>query len=305
MSSRRLIARNAIALLVSDVAVRGLAAVGTVLIARSLGPQSYGTLGVAVAFSLLVGYLCDVGITHLTVQKATLPGANLTIVLGSALKVRFLLAGVTTVCSVVWIAVSYSDPERRNIMFLVALPTIWGVTLQGFGTSYFWITEEMHYSAMLRATAQMLTAIALITAFLAKWPLHRVALIYGMSSLAGGVLTLVTVRGRLPSMAGWDRTILDGFASFTLCGVTGMMLPQLGILILERVADGRQAGYFTAATRIPSIICAIPSVIAMAWYPRLFYEGSRDRERHFALSVDEFSTNAILGFGLHWTAKAN
>ena len=99
-------------------------------------------------------------------------------------------------------------------------------------------------------------------------------------------------------MRGWDPAILKGLTAFTIGGITGTALPQLGPLILQRVAAATEVGYFAAAIRIPGLLYAIPSCLDTAWCPQLFSAGARDPERHFSLSVDQLKINAILGFGL-------
>jgi len=74
MTSRSTLLRNFLALLCSEFIVRGAASVGAILIARSLGPKQYGILAVALSSSFIAGYLCDLGMTHLTLQKSALPG---------------------------------------------------------------------------------------------------------------------------------------------------------------------------------------------------------------------------------------
>jgi O-antigen/teichoic acid export membrane protein len=99
-------------------------------------------------------------------------------------------------------------------------------------------------------------------------------------------------------MSGWDPSTLRGLTAFTIGGITGIALPQLGPLILQRVAAVTQIGYFAAASRIPGLLYAIPGCLGMAWYPQLFSAGARDPAQHFALSVDQLKINAILSFGL-------
>ncbi len=296
--SNSTIAKNAAALVVSDVSVRTLSAIGALLVVRSLGPRAYGVLGVAFAFSAIVSYLSDLGITSVTIQQVTKPEADVGCVLATVFKVRLALVVGVAFASSAGIFVLYPQPEQRAVMLAVVLPSICGVGMQGFATSYFWATQEMHVTAGLKVASQVLVAVALILAFLFRWPVRGVAAIYGAASLLGGIACLWLVRRQAPRMRGWDPAILKGLTAFTIGGITGTALPQLGPLILQRVAAATEVGYFAAAIRIPGLLYAIPSCLDTAWCPQLFSAGARDLKRHFSLSVDQLKINAILGFGL-------
>jgi O-antigen/teichoic acid export membrane protein len=296
--SKLLIARNAAALLLSDVAVRAFSAAGVVLVARSLGPRPYGILSVAIAFAAIVAYLSDLGLTHLTVQQATRPNSDIGGILGTVSKVRAALVVVVLLGSLVAIRTLYREPEQRTVMLMVVLPTICGVAMQGFAASYFWATQQLHVTAFLKTASQILSAVALVVAFVFRWPVRSVAVIYGATSLIGGFACLWLVRSRAPRIRGWNPGVLKGLTAFTICGITAAALPQIGPLIMERVTGAGQVGYFAAATRIPALLYAIPGCLGMAWYPQLFRAGSQNAAQHFALSADQLKLNAILGFGL-------
>jgi len=76
------------------------------------------------------------------------------------------------------------------------------------------------------------------------------------------------------------------------------MLPQIGLIVLGHVGSATQVGYFAAASRIPTVLYAIPGCVASAWYPQLFQAGSADPARHFRLCLSQLKINGILGFGL-------
>ncbi|MBX6394875.1 MAG: flippase, partial [Alicyclobacillaceae bacterium] len=129
-----------------------------------------------------------------------------------------------------------------------------------------------------------------------RWPLSLLAPVYGFSSIAGGLLSLWLAARRVSFFAGWSRTLLDGLWAFTLGGLVIMMLSQMGPLVLERVTDLVQVGFFAAAFRIPSVLYQIPGVLAEAYYPQLFAYGNRgDVRAHLQLNVLELKSMSALG----------
>src|ERR1017187_3756867 len=173
--SKLIVAKNAAALMVSDVGIRVFSAIGVVLVARSLGPRAYGVLSVALALSGIVAYLSDLGLTHLTIQHATRPNADIGRILGTIFKVRLALVIGVTLASLAGILVFYREPEQRSVMLAVVLPSICGVAMQGFAASYFWATQELHVTAALKTASQVFSALALVLAFSLRWQVLSVA----------------------------------------------------------------------------------------------------------------------------------
>lgn len=298
MTSRSTIVRNFLALLCSEFIVSGAASVGAILIARSLGPKQYGVLAVALSSSFIAGYLCDLGMTHLTLQKSALPGIDLRVLLNTMLTARLALTTGVTGISLAWIFFGYKDHESRLVMLLLVLPSIWGISLQGFGASYFWLKQEMHISSAIKTVGQLLMALALLISFFLKLPIPWVAASYGSVSLIGGVATIVVFRLRAGRVSGWDPTLLHDLTGFTLGGIAGMALPQIGPILLQRATNAFQLGCFAAAYRIPAALCAIPGSVALAWYPQLFHLGVNDEAEHLEKCAQEIKIIVILGIGL-------
>ncbi|HKF47511.1 MAG TPA: oligosaccharide flippase family protein [Terracidiphilus sp.] len=291
-------ARNVTALAAGEIGVRALTTLGAVLIARSLGPGPYGTLSVALAFAAIAAYLTDIGLIDVTFKQLTRPNADVGLVLGTVSKTRVALTAASVLGSVLIILHQHAGAQHRWVMLAVVVPSICGMAMQGFSSSYFLAIQQMHVTAALRVASQLVVGASLVAAWFLRWPVERVALVYGISSLAGGLLCLQLVRRHAAPMRGWSPALLKGLSAFTLGGIGTVLLPQMGLLILERVASAAEVGYFAAASRIPVVLYAIPGCIATAWYPQMFQAGSSDPARHFRLCLSQLKINGILGFGL-------
>jgi len=298
VASRSTLVKNFLALLCSEFVVRIAASLGAILIARTLGPKQYGILAVALSFSFIAGYLCDLGMTHLTLQQSAVPEVNLSVLLSTMLRARLALTATVSVASLGWILWAYTNRESRLVMLLLILPSIWGISLGGFASSYFWLQQELHISAAIKTVSQLLMAVTLLISFLMKLQVVWVAAGYGGVSLIGGTIAMWMFRRRAGHIGGWDPHFLRGLGGFTLSGIAGMALPQVGPILLERVTDGTQLGCFAAASRIPSALCAIPGAVGTAWYPQLFHLGINYPAEHLEKCAQEIKIIVILGIGL-------
>lgn len=295
MSGIRIL-KNASYLFAGNVLVRLVSAVASILVARYLGVRDYAVLSVGLAFATVAGYFTDMGLSHTFIREGTRREADLAALLGGFFKIRLLFGFVTAAVSAAVIETVYRTPEFRQVLYWIVVPTIFGAALQGVGAAYFQVLEKMQYTALIRTISGLAAAGSLFAGMALGWPLSRLAPLYGFSNLAGGLFSLWLVARRERFWRKWHGRILEGLGSFTLGGLVIMALSQMGTLILERVADLRQVGYFAAAFRIPSVLYQIPGVLAEAYYPQLFACGNRgDLAAHLRLGVLELKTMSALG----------
>lgn len=154
----------------------------------------------------------------------------------------------------------------------------------------------MQYTALIRVFSGLITAGTLFLGLFFHWPLTYLAPVYGLSSILGGCISFLMVIVRLGWLRGWNPSILKGIVSFTIGGFIVMFLPQLGPLLLERVTDLEQVGYFVAAYRIPSVLYQVPGIVAASFYPVLFEYGNRlQLDEHFKLVKLELKVMSALG----------
>ncbi|MBC7078975.1 MAG: oligosaccharide flippase family protein [Methanothrix sp.] len=287
---------NASYLFVSNIIIRIITALATILVARNLGAEEYGALSVALALSVVAGYFTDMGLTHTLIREGTKPYSNIPVLLGTAFKLRILFAMGTTVFCYILFHLLYSDqPVLQKTIYFVVLPTVWGGALQGVGVAYYQMIQKMQFIALIRIVSGSVTAATLFVGIATRWPLYLLALAYGLSSLVGGVISTALVLRSIPGLRGWDRRLLDDLWSFTVGGLLVMILPQLGTVMLERVTNLEEVGYFSVAYRIPSLMYQLPGVLAAAFYPQLFHLAARDVTQHFRLSIRELKFMSLLG----------
>lgn len=294
--SGKLIFKNASYLFISNVIVRIITASVTIYIARILGVQEYGLLSVSLAFAAVAGYFTDLGLTHTLMREATKKDASLPVLMSSFFRMRLFLAFLTCLICFIAFETFYPDLYFKTILYLVVLPTTLGAALQGVGAAYFQVIEKMHLTALIRTIAGLVTSFSLVLGIIFNWSLMLVALIYGLSNILAGIMSIIIVTRNIKILTGWDKSVLNGVLSFTISGFVIMLLPQLGPIILEKVSSLEEVGYFSVAYRIPAVLYQLPGIIAVAFYPILFrYGNNGDFEEHLKLNIIQLKIMSLLG----------
>jgi O-antigen/teichoic acid export membrane protein len=285
MNGNRLIT-NISYLFLSNVIVRFVTALSTVLVAKSLGAGEYGVLSVSLAFSTIAVYFTDLGLTHTLIREGTKKESNISVLMSSFLKVRIVLVLITIIISIFIFETAYTDPDLVKILYLVVLPTTLGTALQGIGIAYYQVIEKMHYTAIIQSITGLSTSLALIIGMIYDWNLLMIASMYGFANILAGIISLLMVMRKVNIFKGWEKSILTGLINFTISGIAIILLPQLAPLILEKVSNFKEVGFYSAAYRIPVVLYQLPAIVAVAFYPILFKFGNKkDFDNHFELST--------------------
>lgn len=288
---------NAIYLFIGNVLVRVLTAASTILIARYLGAEDYGILSIALAYASVAAYFTDLGLTHTLIREGTKNNSSISVLMSSFFRVRILLSLLTILVSVLIVEGMYQDGYFKQILYMVLILTILGATFQGVGAAYYQLVEKMHLTAIIRTIAGITTAASLIAGMIFKWPLMYIAPVYGVANIVAGIISIILVMRRINIFKGWDKNILNGLGSFTISGLTIMLLPQIGPIVIEKASNLTEAGLFSAAYRIPSLLYQIPGVVAAAFYPVFFRLGNNNElDKHLELNIKQLKIMSFLGF---------
>lgn len=289
------ILKNAIYLLFGNFLSRIISAISTIFYAKFVGPKEYGSLSVAIALSLIAIFLTDLGLTNTFLREATKEKADLRKLISSYFKVRLSLSMIVAISSFFVFNAIY-EKNILNIVIWIVYPSIFGAALQGVGTAYFQAIEKMQYSSIIIFFQGVFNCLAIILGIYYKLPINQVAMLYGLSSLLTGVLSIVLVLKHTPILNGWDSKILNKLYPFSINGIVITMIPQMGPIILEKVSVLSSVGIFTTAYKIPSMLYQVPGVIATAFYPRLFvYGNNRDYRNHRKLTAYEIKFMSFIG----------
>lgn len=296
--SSKIIYRNSLYLFASDVGVRLLSTVATIALARYLGPSDYGIYSVAFALAGIVGYLSDLGTAQTYLRERTRGGCSEPVLVASFLKIRLAFAALATGFAILLIMWMYRGEPLRTVCLIIVLPSIWGAMLGGFASTCFTAQQKMQYVAGIRSFMSLIQAAIILTGISLGWTLPLLSVAPGVSLLASGALGYFLVCRKVGRLSGWSTDLLGGLWLFALAGVLGMLVPQLGPLVLERVTTLEEVGLFAAVYRIPAFLMQIPLVVSSAFYPQLFKAAHEDARAHLSLGLREFRVVLLLSVGL-------
>lgn len=296
--------KNIFYLFFSTAFTRALNAFSIIILARYLGAQEYGAFSVAIAFSMVAGYFTDVGLSNVFLREGSKKQSNPSVIISSYIKIRIILLLVTILASIIIIHIFYNNENLLSIMYLLVIPTVVGLSMQSISVVYFQLKEQMGEIARVRTISAILSVCFIFLGMVCRFDLKVIVFLYGISYIIAGIFGLIRMFSSVSVdfKGNFDKSLLSGISSFIVSGLLIMLLPQLGLLVLEKTLTLSELGDFSVAYRIPSALYQIPGVVAGAFYPVLFrYYNSGDISRHRNLNILQVKVMALMGMGLSIT----
>lgn len=292
------IVQNVINLLLSTILSRVLFAATLIILAQYLNAEQYGMFSVALAFSMVMGFFTDVGISNTFVREGSKNRANIVNLISSYIKLRLLLLFATFLICVAIIELFYQKEGLREVLYYMFIPMITGLAMQNISITYFQLIERMHYAGLIRIWSSVGCILLIALGMALKFPVTVIALLFGLSYVLAGVYSLwiLTKNTRINLGCTFEKLLLHQLAPFVVSGLLMMLLPQLGPLVLEKTLVLHYVGVFAIAYRIPSALYQVPGVVAGAFYPVLFrYWSSGDAQKHLNLNLTQIKVMGLMG----------
>jgi polysaccharide transporter, PST family len=269
--------------LLADQALRmGVGLFVGIWVARYLGPTRYGQLNYAVAFVALFGAFATLGMSGVVVRELILKPDDRNAIVATAFALKLIGAlvgiGVTLTAALL---LNRGDDTTTLMVCVIAS----GLLFQSLDAIDLWFQSQLQakYTVYARAGAFILVTGGRITLLLQKadvmafaWAAVAEAALAGVGLLfayrsAGRGISLIHVRS---SQA---RYLISQSWPLFLSGMAILLYVRLDVVMLGRMIGQREAGIYSAATRLSEMWYFIPMLIVSSVAPAI---------------VESFRTNA-------------
>ena len=182
MSGIRSVAKNTGVLFVSQIISYILGFFFIMYITRYLGPEEYGILSFALAFTTIFGIMADLGLSQFIVREISRDPSLAPKYLGNALGIKIIASLLTFILAALIINGLNYPTKTVDVVYLIALYVLFNSFIQLF-YSLFQSYEKMEYQAIgLVLTNILLLVLALLGIHL-NMDLVYFALVYFIVSL--------------------------------------------------------------------------------------------------------------------------
>ncbi|QSA96833.1 flippase [Methylococcus sp. EFPC2] len=276
-----------------------------ILIARLLGPETFGTYSYALSYVALFGFLGQAGLESLLLRELIQNRQAAPAILATGLALRVSGALIAAASSLALTVIVLND-DTGNVVPLVLILSISGLIQAGWVIEI-WLQANHCFRAVasVKITAYVLSATLRVTVLSLPHPLIWLAAVnvlestlclIGMWHAARKCLGLHLRQLQRPSL-GSLKKMAALITPMVFAAFTTAIYSRFDVLMLGYVSGVSAAGHYTAASLLSEGFYIIPASLMAAAAPRL--------ASIFVSSPDQFD-KALSGFLwiLSWTGLA-
>ena len=302
MSNVRRVAKNFVALTISQLVAMGLGLLLVVLITRYLGSDSYGKLGLGMAVGAILTIFAPLGLDQLMIREVARDKNSAAKYLGNVLVLESLLSipCMGLIALAAWIM--RLPAESAAILYIAGGYYIL-VSLGGDIKNIFQAYEKMEYIAVLTTIRSVVTVALGAAVLLLGYGIVAITWAYFAAAALDLFLTLLVsmkrfVRPRLEiDFIFWKQKLALALPFAALALITATY-GQVDVIILRVFQSDDAVGWYRAATALSYTFGFIPSILVSTIFPMMsrFHVSSKESLRFTVRKSAKYLL--VLGFPL-------
>ena len=239
--------------------------------ARYLGPERYGTIAFALAFTSIFGVVTDLGINTLTIREVARNKNSATTFLGNLLLIKSILVIITVAFIVVAVNLTGHDWIEIDVTYLISISIILSA-FNGAFNSLFQAFERIEYISIGSVLSNISMLLGAGYAISQGFGVIGFACIYIFSSTLGLAYTLfVANRLHLTHALQIDREMIWPMMKealpFGITALSGMIYTYADSIMLSSLKGNEVVGWYNAPYRLMLMMLFIPNVINVVIFP--------------------------------------
>lgn len=258
-----------------------------VWIARYLGPEQYGILSFATAFTVLFGAIATLGLKEIVVRDIVRDPDSSSEILGTAGLMQ-LIGGLLSYILIL-VVIAYLRPDDSLARSIVAiLGSI--MLLKASDIAVYWFESQVQskYIVWVQSSFFVVFAIikivmllnqATITAFV--WALLAEALVVGIATFI-----IMSKRGssifKMSANLSRAKKLLKDSWPLMLSVIAISIYMKIDQIMLGQMFGDKAVGIYSAATRISEVWYFIPTAIVASVFPAILEAKKRSEEQYYA-----------------------
>lgn len=249
--------------------------------ARYLGPEQFGLLNYAIAFSGVFSFLSQMGLQQIVLRNSVRNPENRDEIIGTAIILQ-IIGGLLTV-TLSYFAIILISPNSKLSIYLILIISVGHFFRFGNAIDYWFQSEEKHkYTAFVRNGAFFIASAIRVLFLLNQVSVTGFALLILIEQflVSFGLITLYKFKvGKLTKLrATFSYAIIllrdSSFLIFSALLITLYM--QMDQVMLGQMIGDFEVGIYAAAVKISKLWYFIPTALVSALAPFIIRVQSKD-----------------------------
>lgn len=253
-----------------------------ILVARYLGPEQYGLMNYVVSIVTLFSVFSTFGMTEIIIRELSRKDLPKEVILGTSFRLRIVLAMVALIILTIYLVLSNETAETVVMVIIYSSSLIFSCF--DVIRHYFTSIVQNEYVVKSEIFRTLVGAIIKIVLLLVKAPLWAfvTALAIDFILLAGGYIT--AYRNEVGNILSWKfdssfgKKLLSTSLPLVISGAAVIVYQRIDQVMIGKMLDNEQLGYFSTASSFLGVITFIPSIMIQTLAPILVRHRKENEE---------------------------
>jgi O-antigen/teichoic acid export membrane protein len=261
---------NAVKLGISMVATWGIALITRLILPRYLGPERFGILNFAEAFSATAFVFMGLGLDQYVRKEISVRPGHASDFVGGIVALRLILFGMIGIVMEVVLRVTHRDSQVRLLVYICAFSQYFmtnGITSAGLLQSIGRVTGI----SILSVAIKLAWGVGILSVVFLRLELWAVALTGLIAEGARSWILFVLARRELhiELRIRWTETkrVVVASLPFFVSAIVGAIYDKLGINILAVMTNNREVGWYGAAAGLHGITFMLAPLVGWILTP--------------------------------------
>lgn len=282
----------------------GLGFLATVLVARHLGPEEFGTLAYAVSLVALFGISGHLGLHGLVVREIVKKPALRPETLGTTAFLKFLGVLVGFLALMLY-AAAYEGPGTARFSLIAIAGAALLLTPVDVVDYWFNAFLQARYVSIARLVAQLVFVVFTLLFVIRESELVFFAIPYLLQALVAAIVLLLLFRAKADiRISQWRfnreraRDLLKQGWVIYLASFFAVIYLKIDQVMLRWLADSTEVGVYAVAARLSEVWYFIPTALVASVFPKLI-DLRESNEPLFTRRLQQlFDSLAVLGMSV-------
>jgi len=271
-----------------------------ILLARHLGPESFGVLNYAMSLAVMVMPLTTLGLRNLSLREYVTRPEHADRILGTVTSMRVI--GTLAALVVIFIISTRFPIEHENIVLLCMLLGV-ALLFQAIDTikEQFIALQNPRIFVIVEVWVMFAFSISKLLLVLLDSSVDTFILVAAGEIVAQGIATAVAyyMRTGKPPQLQVDRQLMRSYTRsalpLLLGSISTVIYLKVDILFLANMVGKEATGHYAVATRLSEAWYLLPSALALAAFPRMIELRSEAPGRWHSRMQEAMDTFAAFG----------
>jgi len=266
--------------------------------ARYLGPEQFGTLNYAIAFTSFFLPLVIMGLPGIVVRELVRFPEKESQILGAAFTLMILTGFLACVLSSI---IAWKVTSNDEIIFWMIVIISIGFLFQGFDTIDYYFRAKLlsKYIVWIRSSVFLIISVTKVTLIIYQAPVQA----FAVAALAEIVISSIGLAAIYHTLGYkifdwqanliWVKKLFINSWPLMLSGFAIMIYTHTDQIMLAHMVGLNSVGFYTAATKLSEIWHVVPIVITQSVYP-VIIDYKRKSETLYYRRLQQLFTGLIL-----------